>query len=236
MTDSLGDRMKSQYEDRFRVMLPRRTFTILRADGKAFHTLTRGRRKPYDFDVVYGMDRVLLDLCQEVQGCAFGYVQSDEVSLLLADFQTIHTDAWFDGNLQKMVSVAASVATRAFNHAVDFTNMANRATFDCRAFTITDPVEVENYFIWRQQDCTRNSVQSLAQAHFSPKELHGVSNAKAQDMLMTKGINWNDQPPGDKRGRVARHFTNTGWIIDQEPPVFTADRNYLIREIPIRVD
>lgn len=231
MTDSLGDRMKASYEDRTRVMLPRRTFTILRADGKSFHTLTRGYDKPYDPKIVGAMDAALLALCQEAQGATLGYVQSDELSVLLGDFMTINTDSWFDGNLQKIVSVAASIVTRAFNR-----HLAEDAVFDCRAFTIPDAVEVENYFIWRQQDATRNSIQGLSQAHFSAKALHGINNDTAQEMLFRDcGINWNDQPTGDKRGRCAIR-TESGWTIDAEVPVFTADRDYLRDRFPIRKD
>lgn len=235
-TDSLGDRMKRQYEDRTRIMLPRRTFTILRADGKAFHTLTRGCDKPYDPLIVGAMDAAMLALCQEAQGATFGYVQSDEISVLLGDFMTTNTDAWFDGNLQKIVSVAASIVSGAFNRYLAEKAWAI-AHFDCRAFTIADPVEIENYFIWRQQDATRNSIQGLSQAHFSAKQLHGVNMSQAQDMLMReKGINWNDRPTGDKRGRCAIYTTLDGWTLDSEIPVFTADRDYIRLRLPQRED
>ena len=115
MSDSLGDRMKQQYEDRTRAMLPRRTYTVLRADGKAFHTFTRKCQKPYDVRLVEAIDAAALALCRGAQGACFGYVQSDEISVLLQDFGDIKTDAWFDGNLQKIVSVAASIVTAAFN-------------------------------------------------------------------------------------------------------------------------
>lgn len=232
--ESLGDRMKGQYEDRSRFMLTRRTFTILRADGKAFHTFTRRFEKPYDLRIVEAMDAAMLALCEEAQGATFGYVQSDEISVLLADFQTVNTDAWFDGNLQKIVSVAASVCTRAFNDIIGVMG-AGGALFDCRAFTIPDPVEVVNYFIWRQQDATRNSIQGLAQAHFSAKQLHGVNNEQAQEMLFReKGINWNDRPSGDKRGRCALYVEGRGWTLDAEPPVFTTQRDYI--RLPERRD
>ncbi len=241
MADSLGDRMKGQYENRTRVMLPRRTFTILRADGKAFHSFTRHCDKPYDLRVVDAMNAAAMALCGDAQGATFGYVQSDEISVVLGDFTDIKTDAWFDGNLQKIVSVAASIATAAFNRAWNANYMVDKYTktalFDCRAFTVADPIEVENYFIWRQQDATRNSIQSLAQANFSPKQLHGVSCNEAQDMLMReKGINWNDRPTGDKRGRGIVYTSELGWLVDAEIPVFTADRDYLRSRFPSRQD
>lgn len=222
--DSLGDRMKGQYENRSRFMLPRRSYTIIRCDGKAFHTFTRHCEKPYDRRLVNAMDAATLALVTEAQGVAIAYVQSDEISLLLTDFATVQTNAWFDGNVQKIASVAASVATAAFNVAYQgFT----AALFDARVFTIPDPVEVENYFIWRQQDATRNSISGLAQAHFSAKQLHGVNNSGMQDMLMLeKGINWNERPAEEKRGRCAV-YADQGWSIDREIPVFTQQREYL---------
>lgn len=233
--DSLGDRMKGNYENRTRMMLPRRAFTVLRADGKAFSSFTRHCDKPYDLNIVAAMDAALLALCREAQGAFFGYVQSDEISVVCADFMTIGTEAWFDGNLQKIVSVGASVVTYEFNHFIVGT--PGRALFDCRAFSIADPVEVENYLIWRQQDATRNSIQGLAQAHFSAKRLHGVTNPQAQELLMTeKNINWNDRPTGDKRGRCAIYVEGEGWTLDSEIPVFTADRDYIKSRIPVRLD
>lgn len=137
-----------------------------------------------------------------------------------------------DGNLQKIVSVAASVVTAAFNAQFsNGTSDRSEAHFDCRAFTIPDPIEVENYFIWRQQDATRNSISSLAQAHFGAKQLHGVSTSEAQELLWReKGINWNDLPTEQKRGRAAI-YEDCGWGMDWETPIFTADRKYLKQRI-----
>lgn len=233
--DSLGDRMKEQYEDRTRIFLPRRTFTIIRVDGKSFHTFTRNCAKPYDEELNFAMDAVAVDLCREIQGAAFAYVQSDEVSVLVSDFITIKTDAWFNGNLQKIVSVSASVATAAFNSA--WVGSDELALFDARAFTIPDPVEVENYFIWRQQDAVRNSIQGLGQSCFSQKELSGKSCDQIQEMLFTQcGINWNDIPVDQKRGRVADKIESEGWKMDYAIPSFTAERNYLQYMIPTRTD
>src|SRR6185503_13990478 len=107
MNNSLGDRMKRQYEDRTRVMLPRRTYTIIRVDGKAFHTFTRHCEKPNDKALAHALDGAARRLCEEAQGAQLAYLQSDEISVLLTDFMLPTTDAWFDGNLQKIVSVSA---------------------------------------------------------------------------------------------------------------------------------
>lgn len=226
--DSLGDRMKGQYEDRFRFMLPRRTYTLVRCDGKAFHTFTRKCQKPNDIHLAAAMDAGAVALCKEASGVSFAYVQSDEISILLTDFTLPTTEAWFDGNVQKIVSVSAAVVTEAFNAAYP----RSGAVFDARVFCIPDPVEVENYFIWRQQDATRNSIQGLAQSKFSAKQLHGKNTAEMQEMLFQScGLNWNDEEPYWKRGRTIVKDTD-GWDVDRNIPVFTQDRAYLSSRIP----
>lgn len=197
MNDSLGDRMKNQYEDRTRWMLPRRTWTVIRCDGKAFHSFTSGCVKPFDANLNGAMCSAALGLVREAQGAKFCYIQSDEISVLLTDFDRIETQALFDGNAQKIVSVAASVVTGCFNAV--YTNRSP-AIFDARVFTIPDPVEVENYFIWRQKDAIRNSVQSLAQAHFSAKQLHGCDQKTMLAMLDERGVPWNKSSVNVQRG------------------------------------
>ena len=226
--------MKSQYEDRARFLLPRRTYTVIRCDGKAFHTFTRRCDKPYDYRLSNAMVDAAVALCEEAQGCCFGYLQSDEISVVLQDFATIHTCAWFDGNVQKIASVAASTVSAAFNRSFYQSGPdpdGPPAVFDARVFTIPDPVEVENYFIWRQQDATRNSVQSMAQAHFSPKQLHGQSQSDLHELLHGIGLNWNDCPVREKRG-VGIVRSERGWATDLEIPVWTQDRAWLTERIP----
>lgn len=219
MKDALGDRMKGQYEIRTRYLLPRRTYTIIRLDGKAFHTYTRGMTKPFDVYLIESMDQVTTYLCENIQGCKFGYTQSDEISLLLTDFEKETTEAWFDGNIQKMASVSASLATGKFNnimHGMRIVEADKLAFFDARVFTIPDPIEVENYFIWRQKDAVRNSISMFAQSLYSHKELHGKSQADLQDMIIEKGHNWNDLQEGIKRGRTISYgITSENW--DAEP-------------------
>lgn len=201
---TLGDRMK-EYEQATRTVLPRRTYSICRVDGRAFHSLLRHADKPFDENVMTAMDAVTTALCEEISGAVFGYTQSDEASILLTDFAAPGTQPWFAGGVQKMVSIAASVATVAFNDAYFG---ADRALFDARVFTIPDPVEVANYFLWRQRDAVRNSISMAAQAHFSHKRLHRVNTNQMQELLWSeKGINWNDYPDGCKRGRVVTRKT-----------------------------
>lgn len=213
MKDDLGDRMKGQYEDRTRYLLPRRTFTIIRLDGKAFHTYTRGLEKPFDNDLFADIDNAIIAMLPEIQGAVFAYTQSDEISILLTDFALPTTSAWFDGNLQKICSVSASLITAEFNALrIDRGSHTSNteackevvpAYFDARVFTIPDRIEVMNYFIWRNQDASRNSVSMVAQAHFSHKELQGVSTTGMHEYLHNKGVNWaTDYSDREKNGAL----------------------------------
>lgn len=205
MTDELGDRIKLNYESRTKVKLPRRTYTIIRLDGKAFHTYTRGFAKPYDNDLMNAMDYTTKMLCENIQGCKLGYVQSDEISLLLTDFDKLTTEAYFDGNVQKITSITASMATAYFNEYMrnNREDIDRLAFFDSRVFTISNPNEVVNYFLWRQNDAVRNSISMTAQSLYSHDDLKFINMSQAQDMCMEKDVNWNDLPDGFKRGRMS---------------------------------
>ena len=264
--DKLGARMKSQYEHRTRYFLPRRTYTLIRLDGKAFHTFTKGFKRPYDTDLVNLMDNTAKYLCENIQGVKAAYVQSDEISLLLTDFEKVHTDAYFDGNIQKIASISASLATLGFNQGITnlisssalfegFKELKDKLThkdgsvkaalFDSRVFTIPDKQEVFNYFVWRQQDCTKNSISMVGQSLYSHKELHKKNSSEVQEMIFQKGINWNDLDAGLKRGRmvVKKEFfmdnpykegetvQRTRWVVEN-PPIFTKEKEYLINLIP----
>jgi tRNA(His) 5'-end guanylyltransferase len=267
--DSLGDRIKNNYEGRSQTYLPRRTYTIIRIDGKAFHSYTKSCKRPYDLELIEDMDNTAKYLCENIQGCKLAYVQSDEISLVLTDFDNINTDAWFDGNVQKITSISASLATAKFNQLRSIRNFeiidhkeSNfqkiLAHFDSRCFVIPDVVEVYNYFLWRQQDATRNSIQMTGQAHFSHVELQNKSCNDIQEMLWTnKNINWNDMPVGFKRGRcVVKEYyeapkvyamlmtpteeefgsyeIRSKWTI-VEPPVFNQDPNWILNHVnPIK--
>lgn len=232
--DSLGDRMKEFYENRTRNFLPRRTYTIIRVDGKAFHSYTRGLIRPFDEKLVNDMDETACYMCKNIQGAKFAFVQSDEISILLTDFEGLTTDAWFDGNIQKMASISASLATAKFNEL-----RPNKiALFDSRVFTIPSDIEVENYFIWRQQDTTRNSISSVAQSMFSHRELENKNTDQMQEMCFQKGVNWNDFSAKLKRGRLIvkqdyekEGATRSKWV-SVEPPIFTQEREMLKVLIP----
>lgn len=217
---SFGDRMK-RYEDCYRIVLPRRMPLIIRLDGCAFHTYTKIFNKPWDINLCNAMQSTAQYLFSNIAGCKLAYWQSDEISLLLNDYESIETDAWFGRNLQKMVSVSASMASSTFNRYMDRLLQINPAFFDSRAYVLPQD-EVCNYFLWRQRDCERNSINSLAQQYYSQKELHGKKIAEVHEMLHAKGINWNDLETWKKRGSC---YVNG--LLDADIPIFSQDRDYI---------
>jgi tRNA(His) 5'-end guanylyltransferase len=245
-TDSLGDRMK-KYEGVTQLDLMGRTPVIIRLDGKSFHTFTKKITPAIDPSLNYGpfseklhliMNQTMRALGCEIQNCKFGYTQSDEISLLLTDWNKLTTDQWFGGNIQKIVSISASIATAYFNHYfaetlnLNYANIKNIALFDSRVFNLPKE-EVTNYFIWRQQDTTRNSINMLGQYHFSHSNLHGKNVSQVQDLLMLeKGINWNDLETWKKRGscfhtNLPLDEDGTVEPIIDEIPIFTQDRDFI---------
>jgi len=190
MSHNIGDRMKKNYENCARYYLTRRTPVIIRIDGRAFHTYTQGFIKPFDKLLQNAMAYTMERLCNEIQGAIVGYTQSDEINILLQDWATLQTDAWFGYNVTKVASVSASIATRTFNQYIISTGrVTSWAEFDSRCFNIP-LAEVSNYFVWRAKDWYRNSVTMLAQAHFSHKQLLNKSCSDMHDMLHQKGLNW----------------------------------------------
>ena len=243
---TLADRMK-RYEHVERRYLPRRTYTLLRLDGRAFHTYTRGMERPFDGRLALAMNETASALCREISGARFAYVQSDEISLLLTDFASHGTEPWMGGDLAKVLSLSAAIATAAFNGAVP-SNWRDRgpALFDSRAWTIADPNEVANYFVWRQRDCVKNSITMVAQAHFPHGRLDGLNSAQRQELLFQEaGVNWNDTPDGFKRGRVTVKETyhvggtegqvpvpRTRWVGQAAPHFAVEPGSWLAGQIP----
>ncbi len=224
MKDSLGDRMKGNYEDRSRTYLLRKTPVIIRVDGKAFHTLTRKAAKPFDVDIIEAMRGSAIYLASQMQGFKAGYVQSDEASFLLEDTDTVTTDAWFDNNLQKLVSVSASIMTAAFNRSRAFYDYSDRVGlpantlpfFDARAFNIPE-TEVANYFLWRAKDWERNSVSMYARSFYSHKTLHGLGRKAVVTKLESDGHRWDELSPTFKNGSWIKR--NEEGIIDWDSSV-----------------
>lgn len=221
--DTLGDRVK-RYEAVSKPLLSRRTPVIVRVDGKAFHTFTRGFEKPFDKELVQAMAYAAAKTAESIQGFKLAYVQSDEASFLLTDYDTLETSPWFDYELNKIVSITASTFTYWFNKkwfdifvskysgtSFDEINRerANRvALFDARAFNVPRD-DWQNVFIWRQQDWERNSVQMLARSLFSQKRLHGKKISDLLVMINMEGHDWESLPLPYKWGTFIKKDGHT---------------------------
>ena len=259
MKDELGNRMKEYYENRSKTYLVRRMPAVVRLDGRCFRSFTKGLKKPFDDILMHSMWNTMLDLCKNIQGCVFGYTQSDEITLVLKDYNKLNSDAWFDYSVQKLCSISASMSTFYFNK--HFRNIVDEywnqhqfngesytlasadkymvtlvrcvekgALFDSRCFNIPKE-ETTNCILWRQQDATRNSIQSVGQYYFSHKELNGKSCNDIQDMLFTqKGINWNDLPTYQKRG-VCCQYKNGMWTLETEMPILVNEGRQFLEDI-----
>ena len=252
VNDELGKRMKEYYEQVPKTRLVRRTPVAI----------TKGFNKPFDEVLIKSMQRTMQYLCENIQGCVLGYHQSDEITLILIDYKKLTSSAWFDYEVQKMCSIAASMATMAFNkffadevirfrkekfynaagedqYAVYLKAVDKGAMFDARCFNIPKE-EVCNLIYWRQLDATRNSIQMVGQANFSHKELQNKSCNQIQDMLMVeRNINWNDLPTYQKRGSccIKTEVTTTFAEEDEEGNVVTGTIErphwYIDNDIPI---
>lgn len=225
---SLSDRMK-EYENVTNYSLYGRMPIILRIDGRAFHTLTKGMEQPYDKMFITIMDRVMEEVFDELSDAVLGYVQSDEISIVLCPYANYETEPIFSGRIQKICSVASSIATQSFIKTLmmySYTHIPktkewvekyiNRnITFDCRCFNLQRD-EVLNYLIWRQQDCKRNSILSAAQKFIGKKDIHGLKTPELIDkMLNEKGIDyWTTIPKNVHYGRSCYRITGYGVKID----------------------
>ena len=228
-TSDLANRMK-EYEKRNQYYLQKRTPVAIRVDGRSFHTFTKGFKRPFDDILMKSMQETAKYMCENMGNAKLAYVQSDEITIILTDYDTLETDCWFNYRTDKLCSISASMATMAFNkyfeenvtnevleykmvpHCVEIQQeikeyhntliaaLDKGAMFDARCFNIPKE-EVTNLIYWRQLDATRNSIQMVGQANFSHKELQNKSCNDIQDMLHEqKGINWNDYPTVCKRG------------------------------------
>lgn len=260
--NDMEKRMK-RYEASYNFMIPPRTYTLVRIDGKKFSKYTSGMDKPFDKEFSNAMDEAAKYLCEQLHP-KFAYTQSDEISLLFTDFENINEELMFDGKVQKIASISASLATAKFNQEMlksqiisidDATQMWRAvekfkpAAFDARVFIIPDFREVNNYFIWRQKDATRNSISMAGHAELGPSAIKHKNTSEIQEMLFQeKGINWNDYPEKFKRGAVIAKETydkkvtlpsgeegiakRKRWTV-QETPIFTQDREFLYEKTPV---
>ena len=263
VNDELGTRMKEFYEEVPKTRLVRRMPVAIRLDGKAFHTFTRGFKRPFDEVLGKSMRETMKYLCENIQGCVLGFQQSDEITLILIDYKKLTSSAWFDYEVQKMCSISASMATMAFNKFFEknvndwiskntptfheawdsfedeklyytYLKAFNKgAMFDSRVFNIPKE-EVCNLIYWRQLDATRNSIQMVGQANFSHKELQNKSCNMIQEMLFAeKGINWNDYPTYLKRGSCCIKTTIQNPNVDIKDGVYPKSIWMIDLDIPI---
>jgi hypothetical protein len=171
MKDSLGDKFKAAERYHETHIRDRGGYLIVRLDGKAFHTFTRGCVKPFDDALTTAFDHAVYGMCRESDiPIKFAYTQSDEVSLLI-DNRDI--EPWFGGKIQKIVSVTASTLTAYFNAYYD-KRKPKPAIFDSRVFQLFEDEDVHDYFLWRKKDANRNAVSMLAQSLYSHKSLQGI--------------------------------------------------------------
>ena len=237
MSDSLGDRMKG-YESAYRMVMPRRLPIILRLDGRAFHTWTRDLDRPFSKLFCDAMDKVARTVCEDAQGASIAYVQSDEISILLHNYRSLESSPWFDNQIQKIVSVVASIASTTMTvESPSLFGSIKGSSFDCRTFVLPE-AEVCNYFLWRQQDASRNSIQMLAQSLYPQSELHQKNTSVLQEMTFQKGHNWNDLPTSQRRGRCLQRVAydvdgviRNRWEVDSEIPIFSQDRDYIEKHL-----
>lgn len=252
--NTIGNRMKANYEFRDRHYLTRRTPVIIRLDMKCGSSYTAPLRKKdssnagWNLEFMEVMDKTAENLVREIQGAELAYVQSDEISVLLNDFKNLNSDAWFDYCQSKIESVSASIASATFtieswriwkqplSPIVSVLDLVP-AYFDSRSFNLPE-AEVVNYFIWRQKDAERNSLNLLAQTLYSHKELQGKNRDALFQMCEAKGRVWGELDAYLKRGRCVSRVNveengaiRSKIVVDKEIPIFTQDREYIEKHL-----
>ena len=221
--DPLGKRMKC-YERAAEAVLAPRLPVIIRLDGNSFSRLTRKLRfnKPFDERFERAMNEAARAVLEYCDGAVLGFVQSDEIHILLRNDHTPATQPFLGGRTQKIASLTAACASVAFVKALAREGIETMASFDARVFTVP-PSEVNNVFLWRQLDCFRNCVSSVAYWGLAGKYgrgtarrmLHGKSTKEQQEIIFTAlSINVNDLPVHWRRGRVLRRVKRTVLVKD----------------------
>lgn len=204
MSDEFGDRMKS-YEAQFcDARLDPHLPIIARIDGRSFSAFTRDMEKPYDEALSCAMNEVCSVLVEKAHA-RIGYIQSDEISLaFLADGPD--SSVFFDGRVQKLTSVLASLAASVMTRTMP--RYASRLPhFDCRIMQVPDKTEGANMFLWRWKDALKNAISGLAQKHFSPSQLHGKHGGEMLALLREKGVDFEVMPPAYRVGTFWRRGT-----------------------------
>lgn len=173
--------------------------TMVRLDGRAFHSYTRGLQRPFDATFAADMDATAAAVATEASGCVAAYVQSDEISLLFDDRGRLEGQAWFGGVTAKVTSISAALASVVLN---ELRPGQGRALFDSRVFALPVPADVASYFVWRQRDCVKNSVSMAARARYSHSSMRGVNTDQLRERLAADGCPWEELDAGFRFGRL----------------------------------
>lgn len=250
MTQSLGSRMK-EYEEVWNTRLPRRLPVVIRVDGNSFSKKTKqwNLRKPYDTRMMTAMEKACKAICEYCSGMVAAYTHSDEASFILVNDQSIFTEPFLGGRIQKINSLVASTFTSKFNDVLSrevWGKKFSPAVFDSRVLVLPKE-EVVNYLIWRQNECWRNAVSAttyydiadkIGSKKKARKMMHGLNSKQQQELLFqTTGINMNDELPAWKRGLLIKKstyqkntpdgpVTRSEWK-SQAAPKFTEDREFI---------
>lgn len=202
---TLSERMKSVEAD-WSTTMGEGGYTVVRVDGKAFHTYTKGFLRPFDYQFMKAMDAAAEALMKEISGSILAYTQSDEITVVSSDLAKDNTQPWFGGKQQKIVSVSAAIASVTLTRELPY---KPPALFDARAFFLEEEQDVALNLIWRQRDAIRNSVQSMAQSLYTHGELKGKNISEQKEMILAKGKSWEDLNNYYKNGRLTfRHPHN----------------------------
>lgn len=222
-------------------LLPNSNILVM-LDGKNFSKLVKNNfEKPFDDCFIRMMNETAKFLCENVQGCKFAYVQSDEISLLITDYDTPETDMLFGGRLCKIQSILASLATSEFNRwftiwnlnkcydnvsVGEFISKMKMAQFDCKAWVVPNVNDVFSYFLYRQLDCIKNSKQQTAQTYIPHKELLGKNADEQIAMCIDRCIvDWNMFEDKYKYGRfIAKEVTTQTKVVKGETVIFARNK------------
>lgn len=216
--ETLEDRM-NYYRGMTDYKLMPGSYVLIMLDGRSFSKkIKKTFNLPFDEEFIDIMNQTAQYLCKNIEGCKFAYVQSDEISLIVTDFDTPTTDSWFGYRLSKILSITASIATSKFNQLMisrelrlgdyiadgpdDAVIKMPLYEFDCKAWNVPSENDVFAWFLHRQLDCIRNSKQQASQTYLPKKSLLNLTTDQQCDLLKnTHGISWSDYKEGEKYGR-----------------------------------
>lgn len=243
--DEFGDRMKGYEAVEAQRALPPDLPVLVRIDGRRFSRFTRSFRKPFDPDLSGAM-RETCRLLVEETGARVGYVQSDEISLVLE--RRHEEDALpFSGRSQKIASTCASLATAAFMRALLGSHpdrvLEGLPRFDARAWSVPDRVEAVNAVLWRVQDARKNGVSAACRTVATPSEMRGLSGPEMIELMRGRGVAFEtDFPEADRLGvlhqRRARYALIDPETWDRIPVGRRPEKRVVVRslveEVPVR--